>query len=73
MLIFLTKSNQFILKEVEHYRTIKEKIRTKIKHVTNSINAEQREAIMAQGREQGKQDFLRKIAASSDIQTANVM
>jgi len=28
---------------------------------------------MAQGREQGKQDFLRKIAASSDIQTANVM
>jgi len=36
--------------------------------VSDSITAEQREAL---GREQGKQNLLRKIAASSDIQTAN--
>ena len=62
---------QFILKEVEQYRIIKEQIRTKSKRVTNTITAEQREAILAQGREQGKQDFLRKIAATSDTQPAS--
>ena len=64
---------QFILKEIEHYRTMKEQIRAKSKKVTDTITAEQREAILAQGREEGKQAFLRKIAASSDIQTANAM
>lgn len=64
---------QFILKEVEHYRTLKEQIRTKSKRVVDTITAEQREAILAEGRKQGKQDFLRKIAQSSDIQTANAM
>ncbi|XP_066920803.1 uncharacterized protein [Clytia hemisphaerica] len=63
----------FILKEVEHYRVIKEQIRTKSKKVADAITAEQREAILAQGREEGKQDFLRKIAATSDIPTANAM
>ena len=64
---------QFILKEVEHYRVIKEQIRTKSKKVADAITAEQREAILAQGREEGKQDFLRKIAATSDTPTANAM
>ena len=62
---------QFILKEVEHYRVMKEQIRTKSKKVADAITAEQREAILAQGREEGKQDFLRKIAATSDTPTAN--
>ena len=57
-----------ILKEVEHYRTMKEEIRTKSKKTTDAITAEQREAILAQGRKEGQQAFLAKIAASSGIQ-----
>ena len=41
---------QLILKEVEHYRTMKEEIRTKSKKTTDAITTEQREAILAQGR-----------------------
>lgn len=62
---------QFILKEIEHYRVMKEQIRSKSKRVTDTITAEQREAILAQGREEGKQAFLRRIAASSDTPPAN--
>ena len=57
-----------ILKEVEHYRTMKEEIRTKSKKTTDAITAEQREKILKQGREEGQQAFLAKIAASSDTQ-----
>ena len=63
----------FILKEIEHYREMKQEIRTKSKKAANKITAEQREAILAQGRKEGKQDFLRKIAATSDTPPANVM
>ena len=56
---------QLILKEVEHYRTMKEEIRTKSKKTTNAITAEQREAILAQGRKEGQQAFLRKIVGTS--------
>lgn len=38
---------QFILKEVEHYRKMKEQIRTKSKRVTDTITTEQREDILA--------------------------
>jgi len=51
---------QFTLTEVEHHLTMKEKIRTKSKHVSDTIPAEQREAILAQ-------------AASSDIPPVNAM
>ena len=64
---------RFILKEVEHYRVMKEQIRTKSKKVVDAITAEQRETILKQGREQGKQAFLDKIAASSDTQPASAM
>ena len=64
---------QFILKEVENYRKLKEQIRTKSKSVINQISTEQRETLLAQGREQGKADFLAKIAATSGIQTANAI
>ena len=62
---------QLILKEVEHYRTMKEEIRTKSKKTTDVITAEQREEILKQGREEGQQAFLAKIAATSATPTAN--
>ena len=64
---------QFILKEVEHYRTLKEQIRTKSKKVIDTITTEQCDAILAEGRKQGKQDFLRQIANTSAIPPADVM
>ena len=64
---------QLILKEIEHYRTMKEQIRTKSKKTTDAITAEQREVILAQGREEGKRAFLQKIAASSATQPVNAM
>ncbi len=65
------KEYQFILKEVEKYRVLKEQIRTKSKRVVDSITAEQRENILAQGRKEGKQAFLEQIAHSSGTQPAN--
>ena len=62
---------QLILKEIEHYRTMKEEIRTKSKKTTDAITAEQREKILKQGREEGQQAFLAKIAASSATLTAS--
>ena len=62
---------RFILKEVEHYRTMKEEIRTKSKKTTDAITAEQREAILAQGREEGKKAFLKKIAVTSATPTVS--
>ena len=56
---------QLILKEVEHYRKMKEEIRTKSKKTTDAITTEQREAILAQGREEGRQAFLQKIVGTS--------
>ena len=63
---------QRIIKEVEHYRHIKQEIRQKSKRISDALTEEQRQAILAQGREQGKQDFLRQIATTSGIQPANV-
>ena len=56
---------QFMLKEVEHYRTLKKQIRTKSMRVVDTITAKQREVILAEGREQGKQHFLRQITNTS--------
>ena len=64
---------QRILKEIEHYRLLKEQIRTKSKRVTDAITEEQREAILNEGRKQGKQDFLKQIANTSATQPVNVM
>ena len=52
---------------------MKEQIRTKSKKATDKITNEQRETILGQGREEGKQDFLRKLAATSDIQPVNAI
>ena len=68
----LHQEYQLILKEFEHYRTMKEEMRTKYKKTIDAITAEQREKILKQGREEGKQAFLAQIAASIDTQAANV-
>ena len=60
---------QLILKEVAHYRTMKEDIRTKSKKTTDAITTEQREEILKQRREEGQQAFLAKIAATSATPT----
>ena len=62
---------QLILKEIEHYRTMKEEIRTKSKKTTDAITTEQREAILAQGRKEGQQAFLAKIVGTSATPLAN--
>ena len=60
-----------ILKEVEHYRTMKKEIRTKSKKTTDAITAEQRETILEAGRKDGREDFLKKIAGTSATPTAS--
>ena len=62
---------QFLLLEVKNYRKLKNAIQTKSKKAIKQILTEQREAILAQGREQGKADFLAKIAQSSAIPIVN--
>ena len=51
---------------------MKKEIRARSKKAADKITAEQREEILKQGREEGKQSFLAQIAASSGTQTANV-
>ena len=57
-----------LLQEVEKYRKLKADIsnlaRTKVKQITK----EQREELLEQGKKEGKEDFLRKIANTSGIQ-----
>ena len=62
---------QLILNEIKHYRTMKEEIRTKSKKTTDAITAEQREEILKQGRKEGREDFLKKIAGTSAIPTVS--
>jgi len=62
-----------ILQEIEHYRLMKQQIRQKAKKVTNTINEEQRQAILDQGRKEGKEAFLQQIANTSATQHATAM
>ena len=64
---------QRILKEVENYRVLKDQIRQKSKRIANTISEEQRQAILDQGRQQGKQDFLEQIKNSSATQPVSAM
>ena len=50
---------QQILKEIEHYRQIKQQIRQKTKRVTDAITQEQRQQILDEGKKQGKEDFFK--------------
>ena len=61
-----------VLQEVEKYRRLKADIRNQAKAKVKEITKEQREEILEQGRKEGKEDFLRKIANMSGTQGVNV-
>ena len=54
-----------IIQEKQRYLLLKQEIRHKTKRVTDTINDEQRQAILDQGRREGKQDFLRELTTST--------
>ena len=60
-----------VLQEVEKYRQLKAYIRNQTNAKVKQIAKEQREEILEQGRKEGKEDFLRKIANTSGIQGVN--
>ena len=62
-----------VLQEVEKYRKLKADIRNQAKAKIKQITKEQREEILEQGRKEGKEDFLRKIANSSGTQGVNII
>ena len=62
-----------ILQEVEKHRKIKADIRNQGNAKVKEITKEQREELLEQGRKEGKEDFLRKIANTSGIQGANAI
>ena len=62
-----------ILQETENYRNFKADIRKRAKTKQAKLSKGQREEILEQGRKEGREDFLQKIANTSDITNANVM
>ena len=62
-----------VLQEVEKYRKLKADIRNQANAKVKQITKELREEILEQGRKEGKEDFLRKIANTSGIQGANAI
>ena len=62
-----------LLQEVEKYRKLKADIRNQAKTKTQEITKEQREELLEQGRKEGMEDFLQKIANSSGRQGVNVI
>ena len=62
-----------VLQEVEKYRRLEADIRNQAKAKRKEITIEQREEILEQGRKEGKEDFLRKIANSSGTQDVNAI
>ena len=67
--------NEFhkLLQEIEKYRKLKADIRNQAKAKVKEITKEQREELLEQGRKEGKEDFLQKIANTSGIQGANAI
>ena len=62
-----------VLQEVEKYCKLKADIRNQAKAKVKQITKEQREELLEQGRKEGKEDFLRKIANASGIQGVGVI
>ena len=62
-----------LLQEVEKYRKLKADIKNQAKARIKHITKEQREELLEQGRKEGKEDFLRKIANTSGTQGANAI
>ena len=61
------------LQEVEIYRKLESDIRNETKAKVREITKEQVEEILEQGRNEGKEDFLGKIANSSGTQGVNAI
>ena len=62
-----------VLQVVEKYHKLKADIRNQPKAKVKQITKEQREELLEQGRKEGKEDFLRKIANTSGIQGASAI
>ena len=62
-----------VLQEVEKYSKLKADIRNQTKTKVRQITKERREELLGQGRKEGKEDVLRKIANTSDIQGINAI
>ena len=58
--------------EVKKYRKLKSDIRNQAKAKVKEITKEQREELLEQGRKEGKEEFLQKIANSSGTQGVSV-
>ena len=61
------------MQEIEKYRKLKAGIRNQAKAKVKQITKERQEELLEQGRKEGKEDFLRKIANTSGIQGANAI
>ena len=64
---------QRVIHEKQRYLLLKQGIRVKTKRVTDTINEDQRQAILNQGRREGKEDFLRQIANTSNTRDVNAI
>ena len=62
---------QRIIQEKQRYLLLKEQIRQKTKRITDSINEEQRQAILNEGKQLGRNDFLRQIGNTLDTPRVN--
>ena len=57
-----------VLQEVEKYYKLETDLRNQVKAKIKQITKEQRKELLEQGRNEGKEDFLRKIANTSGTQ-----
>ena len=64
---------QKILQEVEKYRKLKVDIRNQAKAKVKEVTKAQQEELLEQGRKEGKEDFLQKIANTSGTQGVNAI
>ena len=62
-----------VLQEVEKYYKLKADIRNQARGKVKEITKEQPEEILEEGRKDGKEDFLRKIANTSGTQGVNAI
>ena len=62
-----------VLQEVEKYRKLKVDIKNEAKAKVKEITKEQQEEILEQGRKEGKEDLLQKVAKTSGTQGVNAI
>ena len=62
-----------VLQGVENYHKLKADIRNQAKTKVRQITKEERQELLEQERKEGKEDFLRKIANTSDIWGVNAI